>query len=62
MAIMPSIRWGNGWKNGACWRCCSRGSRGPRAMMIGWDHILEALFAANLHRVYSAVALKALEV
>src|SRR5215467_11038166 len=27
-----------------------------------WGHILEALFAANLNTVYSAVALKALEV
>ena len=34
-AIMRSIRWGNGWKSGGWWRCCSRGSRGPRSMITG---------------------------
>jgi hypothetical protein len=34
-ALMLSRRWGNGRKNVAWWRCCSRGSRGPRSMLIG---------------------------
>src|SRR4029450_4681113 len=34
--IMPSTRWGNGWKSGGWWRCYSRDSRGPRSMITAW--------------------------
>src|SRR5262249_24851169 len=36
MGLMPSTRWGNGWKSGGCWRCCSRDSHAPPAMMTAW--------------------------
>ena len=38
-----------------------RDSHAPRSMITAWAH-LKALFAANLNKVYSAVALNALEV
>ena len=36
MGIMPSTRWGHGWKRGGCWRCCNRASHAPRSMITAW--------------------------
>ena len=35
MAIMPSRRWGTGWKTVACWPCSNQGSHAPHAMLLG---------------------------
>ena len=59
---MPSIRWARGLRSVGWYRSSSLGWTAPPYMTIAWAKILDALLAANLNRVFGAVALRALEV
>ena len=61
MAIMPSIRWGHAWRNVGCYPA----QPGLTRASLHDDRLgqsLDGLFAANLNRVFGAIALNALEV
>jgi transposase len=62
MVIMPSTKWGNGWTSGGMVALLQPGLTRASLHDYRLGHILDALFAANLNRVFSAIALKALEV
>src|SRR5262245_66406572 len=62
MAIMPSIRWGDDWDERGMVTLLQPELTRAALNDYRLGHILDALFAANLNKVFSAIALQALEV